>query len=94
MGSGNERHCGRIIFTMFFDIINSGSKGNATLVFTKEATILIDMGIPIKVIEDELNKFNKSIRDIDAVLITHNHADHYRNIKTFSPSTAIGKAIL
>lgn len=70
---------------MFFDIINSGSKGNATLVFTKEATILIDMGIPIKVIEDELNKFNKSITDIDAVLITHNHADHYRNIKTFSP---------
>ena len=45
---------------MFFDIINSGSKGNATLVFTKEATILIDMGIPIKVIEDELNKFNSA----------------------------------
>lgn len=85
MGSGDERHCGRIIFTMFFDIINSGSKGNATLVFTKDATILIDMGIPIKVIEDELNKFNKSITDIDAVLITHNHADHYRNIKIFSP---------
>ena len=70
---------------MFFDIINSGSKGNATLVFTNEATILIDMGIPIKIIEEELNKFHKKISDIDAVLITHNHADHYRNIKTFSP---------
>ena len=70
---------------MFFDIINSGSKGNATLVFTKEATILIDMGIPVKVIEDELAKFNKNIKDIDIVLITHNHADHYRSIKTFSP---------
>ena len=70
---------------MFFDIINSGSKGNATLVFAKEATILIDMGIPIKVIEEELFKFSKNLKDIDAVLITHNHADHYRNIKTFSP---------
>ena len=70
---------------MFFDIINSGSKGNATLVFTKSATILIDMGIPIKVIEEELKKFDKSISDVNAVLITHNHADHYRNIKTFSP---------
>lgn len=70
---------------MFFDIINSGSKGNATLVFSKNATILIDMGIPIKVIEEELIKFHKTIKDIDAVLITHNHADHYRNIKTFSP---------
>ena len=70
---------------MFFDIINSGSKGNATLVFTSEATILIDMGIPVKVIEEELEKFNKKLSDVDAVLITHNHADHYRNIKTFSP---------
>ena len=70
---------------MFFDIINSGSKGNATLVFAEQATILIDMGIPIKTIEEELHKFNKTIKDVDAVLITHNHADHYRNIKTFSP---------
>ena len=70
---------------MFFDIINSGSKGNATIVFTREATILIDMGIPIKLIEEELNKFHKKVTDIDAILITHNHADHYRNIKTFSP---------
>ena len=70
---------------MFFDVINSGSKGNATLVFTSKATILIDIGIPIKTIEEELNKFNKKVTDVDAVLITHNHADHYRSIKTFSP---------
>lgn len=71
---------------MFFDVINSGSKGNATLVFTKSATILIDCGIPIKVVEEELAKFNKSIKDIDIVLITHNHTDHIRSIKSFSPS--------
>lgn len=70
---------------MFFDVINSGSKGNATLVFTPEATILIDVGIAISTIEEELAKFNKSINDIDAVLITHNHTDHIRNIKGFSP---------
>ena len=70
---------------MFFDIINSGSKGNATVVFTKEATILIDAGIPICTIEEELNKFNKSLKDIDYVLVTHNHTDHIRGIKAFSP---------
>lgn len=70
---------------MFFDIINSGSKGNATLVFTQKTTVLIDIGIPIKTIEEELQKFNKKVTDVDAVLITHNHADHYRSIKTFSP---------
>ena len=70
---------------MFFDIINSGSKGNATVVFTKEATILIDVGIPVSIIEEELKKFNKTINDIDIVLITHNHTDHIRSVKSFSP---------
>ena len=70
---------------MFFDIINSGSKGNATVVFTKEATILIDVGIPVSIIEEELKKFNKTINGIDIVLITHNHTDHIRSVKSFSP---------
>ena len=70
---------------MFFDIINSGSKGNATVVFTKEATILIDVGIPVSIIEEELKKFNKTINNIDIVLITHNHTDHIRSVKSFSP---------
>ena len=70
---------------MFFDVINSGSKGNATLVFTQEATILIDVGTTVKVIEEELAKYHKTISDIDAVLITHNHIDHIRSLKSFSP---------
>ena len=70
---------------MFFDVINSGSKGNATLVFTSQATFLIDAGIAASLIEEELNKFGKTLADIDAVLITHNHTDHIRNIKAFSP---------
>ena len=70
---------------MFFDVINSGSKGNATVVFTKKATILIDDGVANCVIEDELAKFNKTLKDIDIVLVTHNHSDHIKGIKTFSP---------
>ena len=70
---------------MYFDIIQSGSKGNATLVFSSGSLILIDMGITYKELEEELVKFNKSYKDIDAVLITHNHADHLRSIKSFSP---------
>ena len=70
---------------MFFDIINSGSKGNATVVFTKEATILIDVGISASIIKEELNKFNKTLNDIDFVLLTHNHTDHIKCVKAFSP---------
>ena len=70
---------------MFFDVICSGSKGNATLVFTKENIFLIDMGIAVKKLEEELALFNKTINDIDALFITHNHADHYRGVKAISP---------
>ena len=70
---------------MFFDIVGSGSKGNATLVFTQDATILIDIGLPLERVKEELNRFNKSIKDVDAILITHNHSDHYRSLKSFSP---------
>lgn len=70
---------------MFFDIVGSGSKGNATLVFSSTTTLLIDMGLPLERLEEELNRFNKDIKDIDAILITHNHTDHLRSIKAFSP---------
>lgn len=70
---------------MFFDIIASGSKGNATLVFTKNHLLMIDFGIPLKEVESELSKFNKTIRDVDLLLVTHNHADHYRGLKCISP---------
>ena len=70
---------------MYFDIIQSGSKGNCTLIFSNETLIVIDAGVAISIVEEELAKFNKTLSDIDAVLITHNHIDHIRNVKSFSP---------
>lgn len=70
---------------MFFDVIASGSKGNATLIFTSNNLFLIDMGVAIQDLEEELKKFHKNITDINAVFITHNHSDHIKNIKAFSP---------
>ena len=70
---------------MFFDIIGSGSKGNGTLIFSPKTTLLIDMGVPLERLEEELHRFNKEVKDIDGVLITHNHTDHIKGIKAFSP---------
>ena len=70
---------------MFFDIIGSGSKGNGTLIFSSKTTLLIDMGVTLERLEEELHRFNKEVKDIDAVLITHNHTDHIKGIKAFSP---------
>ncbi len=54
----------------------SGSKGNATLISTEKTLIQIDMGVPLKMVDAGLKKLGKTRKDIQAVLITHEHTDH------------------
>lgn len=68
---------------MKYIVLASGSKGNSTVVFSKRSSILIDAGIPIKEYEDKLIKHKLDKRKIDAVLLTHEHADHTRSINFF-----------
>lgn len=68
---------------MKFHIVESGSKGNATLIEEGNSLILIDMGITKSVLSEELKKNNRSFKDISAVLFTHNHSDHISGRKFF-----------
>lgn len=52
---------------MTFDVISTGSKGNAVLI---EDEVLIDCGVPFKL----LSPYIKAIR---LVLLTHEHGDHF-----------------
>ena len=70
---------------MKFNIIASGSKGNATIVRHKNTNILIDMGISLTRLNEGLSEFNLCVKDINAVIFTHDHADHINNLKCFSP---------
>lgn len=54
----------------------SGSNGNALLVSSGDTTILIDDGISTKRLSQSLNSVGKSLGDISAVFITHEHHDH------------------
>ena len=63
---------------MHFNIIASGSKGNATLVIYKQTVILIDMGISFVRLEEGLSEVGLSFEDIDGAIFTHNHSDHIR----------------
>ena len=60
--------------------LGSGSKGNATLVDTGETLILIDCGLPRRAVEERLSDRGVSPRDIDAILVTHEHGDHCRGV--------------
>ncbi|MCI1245250.1 MAG: MBL fold metallo-hydrolase [Bacilli bacterium] len=59
-----------------FDILGSGSKGNATLVYDETTLFQIDMGISLKRVKMGLLDIHRSLSDIKGVLITHEHSDH------------------
>jgi phosphoribosyl 1,2-cyclic phosphodiesterase len=61
-------------------VIASGSTGNCTYVETKDHKILIDTGISKKGIEVALNSIEVEFKEIDTVLITHEHDDHIRSL--------------
>lgn len=60
----------------------SSSQGNCYLITTENTTLLLDLGISLKRIEEALSNFHISISDVDAVLITHEHSDHILSIKS------------
>ncbi|MDY0100659.1 MAG: MBL fold metallo-hydrolase [Bacilli bacterium] len=68
---------------MEFYILASGSKGNATIVKNNNNLLLIDMGITLTRLREELNSINQKIEDIGAVLFTHEHSDHASGARFF-----------
>ena len=65
-------------------VLSSGSKGNSTLIITKNSKILIDLGTNSKYIENSLSKLNISSHEIDAIIITHDHIDHVQGVDVFT----------
>ena len=70
---------------MHFNIIASGSKGNATIVIYKKTVVLIDMGITLTRLEEGLAEVGLKLEDIDGAIFTHDHADHIGGLKFLSP---------
>lgn len=59
----------------------SGSSGNAIYLGTEHTKLLIDCGISFKNLKERLAKIDVSVDQIDAVLITHEHADHIKGLQ-------------
>lgn len=60
--------------------IASGSSGNCIYVGSDTTHILLDVGISGRKTEEGLNSLGLSMRDIDAIFITHEHADHINGL--------------
>ena len=72
--------------SMNFINIKSGSKGNASLIFDEKTLILIDVGVNKKDLVNALKSINKSIDDIDLILLTHSHIDHIKGLRFIDES--------
>ncbi|MGR3951875.1 MAG: MBL fold metallo-hydrolase [Chlamydia sp.] len=62
----------------------SGSKGNSIYVETASCRLLFDAGISLKTLQARLAALNRSISDIDAIVISHEHHDHISGIKAIA----------
>ncbi len=54
----------------------SGSKGNSVLIESENAKVLIDAGKSARALTCALLSLGRSIDEIDAIFITHEHIDH------------------
>ena len=75
---------------MYFNIIASGSKGNATVVVFKKTAILIDMGISFERLKEGLEEVNLTPESLSGAIFTHDHSDHIGGIRFLSPSIMYG----
>ncbi|NPV54125.1 MAG: MBL fold metallo-hydrolase [Firmicutes bacterium] len=65
-------------------VLASGSSGNCTLIQTDTTRVLVDVGLPGKVVVERLLATGVHPGDVDAILITHEHADHVSGLGTLS----------
>lgn len=82
---------------MLFDVLSSGSKGNATLVLSGKDVVLLDFGISKKRIQNGLLSYGLAFSDVEAFFLTHGHDDHVSDAfnapieKVFAPFSKIPK---
>lgn len=61
---------------MKFQPLISGSSGNCQYIETRETKILVDAGMTGKKIQELLEEIQVNPKDLDGILVTHEHYDH------------------
>ncbi len=69
---------------MRFTWLGSGSRGNAALIEAGGTCVMLDCGFGLREIEARLARAGRAPADIDAILVTHEHADHIGGVARFA----------
>ncbi len=69
---------------MKMSVLASGSTGNSTFIETEKGSVLVDAGLSCKKTDETLNQIGKSLQDVNAIFITHEHIDHIKGLKVIA----------
>lgn len=69
--------------------IESGSKGNCSLLLTDKTKFIIDIGITYLKLKRSLEELKLVPNDFTGILITHSHTDHIRSLGTIIKHTKL-----
>lgn len=69
---------------LFFQVLASGSKGNATLVCSERTRILVDAGLSARELCRRLDGTPVKPADLDGIVLSHEHQDHVRGCGVLS----------
>ena len=67
-----------------FSLLGSGSSGNATLLISQQAKILIDCGFSFVQLQRRVAQVGETLSDLKAVFVTHEHGDHVNGLGVLS----------
>jgi phosphoribosyl 1,2-cyclic phosphodiesterase len=65
---------------MKFCSICSGSSGNCIYVGSDNTSVLVDVGVSGIRVERGLNEIDMTTKDVDGILVTHEHSDHVKGL--------------
>ncbi len=69
---------------MRFSCLSSGSKANCTFVASSKSSLLVDIGLSCRQVEQRLARIGSRPQEISAILVTHEHSDHITGVASFS----------
>lgn len=74
---------------MRFEAIASGSSGNCSYIGSETTHLLVDVGISRKRTAEALHGLELDLRDVDGILLTHEHTDHIQGLPMIAKVTGM-----
>ena len=84
MAASDIRGYSKITLMTTICVLASGSKGNAVYVSDGKTSILVDAGLSAVAIERRLRAKDLNPANLDAIVVSHEHADHIQGVGTLS----------